>query len=143
MNVEITQIIHKVCPWIVECKYFQTMFFRLTARPLSTGTVGWYAVTKSWQGNLVFPSAIFMSRAVTIRFLRSYLNSPNYLVVKESATLVEFGNKSLSIPGPNAHLKKRVFLDLSPAEILDRKSSMPEQSTIAGISTKFQYICKV
>jgi hypothetical protein len=75
--------------------------------------------------------------------IRSDLNSPNYVEVKDSATLVEFENRSLSIPGPNAHLMKRVFLDLSPAEILDRKNSMPEQTTIAGISTKFQYICKV
>ena len=75
--------------------------------------------------------------------IRSDLNSPSYIEAKDSTTLVEFGNRSLSIPGPNAHLKKRVFLDLSPAEVLDRKTSMPEQSTIAGISTKFQYICKV
>ena len=85
-----------------------------------------------------------MAKTALNRYMiRSDVNSPDYLEVKDSATLKEFGKRHLSIPGTRSKLNSREFIDLHPAEILARKEQMPESSTIAGISTKFEYVCKV
>jgi hypothetical protein len=75
--------------------------------------------------------------------VRSDLNASTYLEVKDSATLQEFGKRHLSIPGSKSKLNTRVFIDLLPEEILARKKDRTESRTIAGISTKFEYVCKV
>ena len=75
--------------------------------------------------------------------LRSDINSPEYLEVKDSASLQEFGSRFLSAPGSKAQLKSRQFIDLLPEEVLARKASRADCGTLDGISTKFQYICRV
>ena len=75
--------------------------------------------------------------------VRSDVNSPTYLEVKDSATLQEFGKRNLSNPGSKSKLDSREFIDLLPAEVISRKQDRPDSKTIAGISTKFQYVCKV
>ena len=75
--------------------------------------------------------------------IRSDVNSPSYIEVKDSATLQQFGQRHLSSPGSRSNLDSRDFIDLLPDEILARKESMSQAKTIAGISTKFEYVCKV
>ena len=75
--------------------------------------------------------------------IRSDVNSPDYLEVKDSSTLKQFGEKYLSTPGCKAQLRSRLFVDLLPEEVLARKGEISDTRTIDGISTKFQYICKV
>ena len=75
--------------------------------------------------------------------IRSDINSPTYLEVKDSATLQEYGKRNLSTPGSKSKLNTREFIDLLPVEVLARKEARPDSKTIAGISTKFEYVCKV
>ena len=75
--------------------------------------------------------------------VRSDVNSPTYLEVKDSATLPEFGKRNLSNPGSKSKLDTREFINLLPDEVISRKQDRPDSKTIAGISTKFQYVCKV
>ena len=76
--------------------------------------------------------------------IRSDINSPEYLEVKDSSSLQMFGSRFLSTPGSNAQLKSRHFIDLLPEVVLARKSSTEgEGGTLDGISTRFQYICSV
>ena len=76
--------------------------------------------------------------------IRSDINSPDYLEVKDSLSLQKFGSRFLSKPGTKAQLKSRHFIDLLPELVLARKNR-PEVDggTLDGISTKFQYICTV
>ena len=75
--------------------------------------------------------------------IRSDLNSPDYLEVKDSSSLQEFGKRFLSTPGAKAQLKSREFINLLPGEVLARKGEIESSATLEGISSKFQYICKV
>jgi hypothetical protein len=77
--------------------------------------------------------------------LRSDVNSPDYLEVKDSASLQQFGQRFLQTPGSRSQLKIREFIDLKPEEVLSRKAKVEDEDsrTLAGISSKFQYICKV
>ena len=75
--------------------------------------------------------------------IRSDINSPDYLEVKDSSSLKEFGDRFLSTPGSKAQLKTRLFVNLLPDEVLARKEDIDDTRTLYGISTKFQYICKV
>ena len=77
--------------------------------------------------------------------LRSDVNSPDYLEVKDSASLQQFGQRFLKTPGSRSQLKIREFIDLNPDEVLRRKARVEDDDsrTLAGISSKFQYICKV
>ena len=49
----------------------------------------------------------------------------------------------MSVLGKRAAVKERVFLDIDPTLVLQRKDETEEKGTIKGISSKFQYICKV
>jgi hypothetical protein len=75
--------------------------------------------------------------------IMSDINSPDYLEVKDSSSLKEYGERFLSSPGPKAQLKSRQFVDLLPQEVLARKDDIDDTRTLEGISSKFQYICKV
>ena len=75
--------------------------------------------------------------------VRSDINAAAYLEVKDSASLQQFGEKYLKTPGSRSQLNLRVFINLLPAEVLARKAEVSESKTIAGISSKFQYVCKV
>ena len=75
--------------------------------------------------------------------VRSDIDSADYLEVKDSSSLKEFGERFLSTPGSKALLKTRLFVNLLPDEVLARKEDVDDTRTLDGISTKFQYICKV
>ena len=79
--------------------------------------------------------------------LRSDSTSAAFKEIKDSKDVVEFGQKNLSVPGSRAGIKERIFMDQLPAEVLSKKaedSTKPEEGkTIAGISSKYEYICKV
>ena len=75
--------------------------------------------------------------------IRSDINSPDYLEVKDSSRLKQFGERFLVTPGLHAELNLREFIDLLPSVVLARKKAVVESKTLDGISTKFQYICKV
>ena len=70
--------------------------------------------------------------------------SPDYVEIKDSASVVEFCIKHLSRPGSKAGLDERHFHDIKPDIFLQRKSQALETvKSLAGISTKFQYVCEV
>ena len=75
--------------------------------------------------------------------IKSDVEAPNYLEVKDSRTLQMYGQRFLAVPGPKTKLTERIFIDLNPQEVLDRKSIVSESSTLSGISSKFEYIAKV
>ena len=56
--------------------------------------------------------------------IRSDINSPDYLEVKDSSSLKEFGERFLSTPGSKAQLKTRLFVNLLPDEVLARKEDV-------------------
>ena len=76
--------------------------------------------------------------------IQSDVNSTDYLEVKDSETLKEYGEKHLAKPGSKSRLQSRHFVNLLPEEILARKTEVVDGGrTLDGISSKFQYICKV
>ena len=79
--------------------------------------------------------------------LREHSASSSYQEISDSLSVVDFGEKHLSVPGKKAGLKGRVFLNQSPAEVLQKRQLDSEKAgdgkTISGISSKFEYICKV
>ena len=75
--------------------------------------------------------------------VRSDINSADYIEVKDSLSLKQFGDRYLSVPGSHSQLDGRVFIDLLPQDILARKAEVDDSTTYAGIRSKFQYICKV
>ena len=68
--------------------------------------------------------------------VRSDVNSPTYLEVKDSATLQEFGKRNLSNPGSKSKLDTRDFINLLPAEVISRK----QDSTL---SQKAKYVVQL
>ena len=75
--------------------------------------------------------------------IRSDINSPDYLEVKDSSSLKQFGERFLVTPGLPAELNLREFMDLLPSVVLAGKKAVVESKTLDGISTKFHYMCKV
>ena len=64
-----------------------------------------------------------------------------HIGVKDSATFTKFGNQQMSIPGQISKLKSRTFLDLKPERVLARKAEVGKVTTLAGIKSKYQYVC--
>ena len=62
--------------------------------------------------------------------------------VKDSATFMELGNQQMSTPGQRSKLKSRTFLDLKPKRVLARKAEVDKVATLAGIKSKYQYVCQ-
>ena len=85
--------------------------------------------------------------ALNQHLLRSDNSSSHYTEVKTSKQIKEFGEKHLSSPGTKAGIKERVFLDLLPDTILQKKeedSKNPNQDkTLQGISSQYEIICQV
>ena len=84
-----------------------------------------------------------MKTALHRYMIRSDINSPEYLEVKDSPSLQQFGSRFLSTPGSKAQLTSRQFIDLLPEEVLARKANRGDGGTLECISTKFRYICSV
>ena len=64
-----------------------------------------------------------------------------YVGVRDSKTFQEFGEQQMSSPGPRAKLNKRVFIDMKPEEVKERKAKVEKVKTLHGIKSRFQYIC--
>ena len=57
---------------------------------------------------------------------------------------MEFCVKHLSRPGSKAAIDERQFFDIKPDVFLARRLETAEKvKTLAGISSKFQYVCEV
>jgi hypothetical protein len=68
----------------------------------------------------------------------------DFVEIKDSASVVAFGTKHLSKPSPKSGIQERVFHDIRPEIFLQRKSSaLDKVKTLAGISTRYQYVCEV
>ena len=72
---------------------------------------------------------------------RSDKDSPYYIEVKDSSSVIEFCKKHLSSPSSKTGIQARLFTNISPSVFLERKKESPD--TIAGISKKYQYMCGV
>jgi hypothetical protein len=85
--------------------------------------------------------------AIMQYLLRSDSTAVSYQEIKDSLSVVQFGKRHLSKPGKRADLKERIFLNQNPQDVLQKKEAdkkKPEDGkTIAGISSRFEYICKV
>ena len=64
-----------------------------------------------------------------------------YISVHNSETFQRFGEQQLSNPGPWAMLESRKFFDMKLEEVKERKREVGQVRTLAGIKTKYQYIC--
>lgn len=86
-----------------------------------------------------------MYKTAIARYLRrSNIDSPEYIEIKNSASVAEFGKRYLSKPSSKTGIQKRLFKNIQPAVFLERKQEAPDKvKTLAGISTKYQYICEV
>ena len=62
--------------------------------------------------------------------------------VKDSQTFTDFGNQQMSVPGQKSKLKSRTFINLQPESVLSRKSEIGKVITLAGIKSKFHYVCQ-
>ena len=65
-----------------------------------------------------------------------------YVGVRDSATFVEFGNQQLSQPGRKAKLESRLFLNLSPEKVSNRKAMIGKVGTLTGIQSNYHYFCQ-
>ena len=64
-----------------------------------------------------------------------------YVGVLNSDTLQKFGQQQMAQPGPRAKLETRTFIHLEPEEVLGRKEEVGQVKTLAGIKSKYEYIC--
>ena len=64
-----------------------------------------------------------------------------HIEVKDSDSFMKFGQQQMSQPGPWALLNSRVFMNLLPEEALQRKQEAHEVRKLAGIKSKYEYIC--
>ena len=75
---------------------------------------------------------------------RSNPSSPDYIEIKNSATVRAFCSKHLSNPSVRSGIQERIFMDIKPDIFLQRKATTIEKvKTLAGISTKYQYVVEV
>ena len=86
-----------------------------------------------------------MVKTAIARYLkRSNVDDPKYIEVKDSDSVAEFGRQHLSNPSSSSGLQARHFISIPASVFLERKEEVPDKiRTLAGISTKYQYICKV
>ena len=84
-------------------------------------------------------------KTLIARYLkRSNKDATDYIEVKDSASVVEFCKRHISSPSSKTGIKKRFFTNILPAVFLERKEEAADKvKTLAGISTKYQYICEV
>lgn len=65
-----------------------------------------------------------------------------HIGVHDSESFQRFGAQQLSTPGRKAKLEKRIFIDLKPEEVLQRKRDVGEVGTLPGIKSRYEYICQ-
>ena len=75
---------------------------------------------------------------------RSDSTDPDFVEIKDSASVVKFCKKHLSNPGKKAGLDGRLFYDIRPEIFLQRNAeAIVNVTTLPGISKKYQYVCEV
>ena len=74
--------------------------------------------------------------------VRDNPDDSDYIEVKDSKSVCQFGNKQMAVPGPTSGIKKRTFFDLQGEVVKQRRQDTDEGKTFAGISTKFEILCK-
>ena len=75
---------------------------------------------------------------------RSNPGDPGYIEITNSATVIEFCRKHLSTPSSRSGIQERIFMDIKPDIFLQRKAeTLDKVKTLAGISTKYQYVVEV
>ena len=65
-----------------------------------------------------------------------------YIGVKDSSSFQQFGQQQMATPGIKSMLESQIFIDLMLEEVLQRKTTVRPVRTLAGIMSKFQYICE-
>ena len=64
--------------------------------------------------------------------------------MKDSESVVRFGRRKLTNPARKKGIAVRYFDDIKPDVFLKRKDEVQDKvKTLAGISTKYQYVCEV
>lgn len=85
-----------------------------------------------------------MKTAIARYLARSNSSSPDYIEVKDSKSVVRFCTRQLSNPSSKTGIQERIFTDIKPEVFLLRKEQASSKvKTLAGISTKYQYVCEV
>ena len=74
--------------------------------------------------------------------VRDNPNNPEYIEVKDSKTVCQFGEQQMAVPGPTSGIKRRTFFDLQGEVVKKRREDADEGKPFAGISTKFEILCK-
>ena len=85
-----------------------------------------------------------MKTAIARYLARSNASSPDYIEVKDSKSVVKFCTRQLSNPSSKNGIKERIFTDIrSEVFLLRKEEALSKVKTLAGISTKYQYVCEV
>ena len=85
-----------------------------------------------------------MKTAIARYLKRSNTADPDFVEIKDSASVVKFCQMHLSKPESKAGLDERLFYDIKPEIFLQRNAdAMMNITTLAGISKKYQYVCEV
>ena len=53
-----------------------------------------------------------------------------------------FGEQQLAKPGPRSKLQSRHFIDMKAEEVIERKQEVGKVGTLAGITSKYHYVCQ-
>ena len=79
------------------------------------------------------------------RYLQhSNTDAPDYIEIKDSASVVKYGRQFLSQPSEKSTMKVRYFDDIEQDIFLERQAMRKDSvKTLTGISTRFQYLCEV
>ena len=85
-----------------------------------------------------------MKTAIARYLSRSSSEATDYIEIKDSRSVVEFCSAHLSSPRSATGIQERLFTNIEPQTFLNRKDEGKSKvKTIAGISTKYQYVCQV
>ena len=85
-----------------------------------------------------------MKTAIARYLARSNSSSQGYIEVKDSKSVVKFCTRQLSNPSSKNGIQERIFTDIRPEVFTLRKEqALSKVKTLAGISTKYQYVCEV
>ena len=100
----------------------------------------WPILTKSTQDTADGEFSRVKTR-LALHTVRHHEDNPGYIEVCDSESFKKFGEQQMSIPGPQSKLKFRKFFNMKPEEIMERKKKVQPVKTLAGIKSKYQYIC--
>ena len=76
-----------------------------------------------------------------LHLVRHPEDEPGHITVHNSETFQQFGEQQLSQPGSKSKLSSRTFIDMKPEEVKERKEKVGKVKTLAGIMSKYHYVC--